>query len=104
MHCGKPLCLDACPEEAITKSADGIVLINPDLCTGCKQCIEACPFGIPQLNPETGIAEKCTLCAHRIDKGLEPACVLACPTNAIGFGDINRLSELKKEKFAQNMV
>ena len=97
-HCGKPPCLDACPTGAITKRADGIVMIDPELCIGCKECIEACPFGIPQVNPETDVAEMCTLCRHRIDQGLEPACVLACPTRAISFGDINKLSDLKREK------
>jgi len=103
-HCAKPACMDACPTEAITQRTDGIVEINPSLCTGCKACIEACPFGAPQLNPETDTVEWCTMCVHRVDKGLEPACVLACPTGAIDFGNTNRLSELKREKYAQSLV
>jgi len=104
MHCEKPPCLDACPTGAIMKRNDGIVLINPALCIGCKRCIEVCPFGIPQINPETGIAEMCKLCMDRLEEGLDPACVLACPTKAITFGNINSLTELKQEKSAQSFV
>lgn len=99
-HCGKPPCIDACPEGAITRRDDGVVLIDPETCVGCKECIEVCPFGAPQIDPETGSAGKCTLCMHRIDQGLKPACVLACPTRAITFGDINHLGELKRGKVA----
>lgn len=97
MHCGKPRCIDACPEKAITKRMDGIVLIDDRLCTGCMLCIEACPFGAPQFNPETNTVGKCLLCVHRVDKGLKPACVLACPTGAIYFGDINEAVEHKRK-------
>ena len=103
-HCAKPACMDVCPTDAITKRADGIVLIKPELCTGCKACIEACPFGAPQLNPEKSIVEMCTLCVHRIDQGLAPACFLACPTEAISFGDTNTLIESKREKYAESFV
>jgi DMSO reductase iron-sulfur subunit len=96
-HCAKPVCEQTCPTGAIHKRIDGIVVLNADLCIGCKACIEACPFGAPQLNPETKVVGKCTLCVHRIDKGLEPACVAACPTRAIYFGDINQLVELKRK-------
>ena len=103
-HCAKPSCMDACPTDAITQRADGIVVINSSLCNGCEACIEACPFGAPQLNPKTDTVEWCTMCMHRIDQGLKPACVLACPTGAIQFGDTNRLSELKREKYAASLV
>jgi len=90
-HCGQPPCIEACPTEAITKRADGIVLIDPELCIGCKECIEACPFGAPQFDPEQEIVGMCNLCAHRLDQGLKPACVENCPTEAIKFGEINEL-------------
>ncbi len=64
-------------------------LVDVNLCIGCQACIEACPFGAPQLNPEGSIVEMCTLCVHHIDQGLAPACFLACPTGAISFGDTN---------------
>lgn len=93
MHCSRPPCIDACPVDAITRRADGIVLISEDLCIVCDACIEACPFEAPQFNPQKNMVEKCTLCVHRIDEGLKPACVQACPTEALLFGDINEVTE-----------
>ncbi len=85
VHCGKPPCLDACPTKAIRKEADGIVLISADLCDGCKKCIEACPFEAMWFDPHRNIVEICTLCVHRVREGLEPSCVLVCPTKALTF-------------------
>ena len=93
MHCDKPDCIEACPENAITKRIDGIVIINDKLCTGCGACIEACPFEAPQYNPEKNVVVMCNLCVHRVDKGLKPACVLACPTGALLFDDVNKVTE-----------
>ena len=103
-HCAKAPCIDACPEKAITKRADGIVLVNEELCNGCMVCFEACPFGVIQLNPETQVAEKCTLCVHRVDAGLEPACVLACPSKCMYFGDINELMIISQAKEAKRLA
>jgi Fe-S-cluster-containing dehydrogenase component len=103
-HCAQPVCMDVCPAEAITQRSDGIVLINSNLCTGCKACIEACPFGAPTLNADTNTVEMCTMCVHRIDKGLEPACILACPTQAIRLGDTNKLINLRRERYAKSLV
>lgn len=104
MHCTKPVCLDACPVGAITKRLDGIVLINPEICIGCAECVQVCPRGAPQLNPKTNIFEMCTMCVHRVDKGLEPVCVRACPYEAIRFGETNQLIELKRERFASSIA
>jgi Fe-S-cluster-containing dehydrogenase component len=100
-HCVKPICADVCPTKAIVKRADGIVLINPEQCIGCMACIEACPFSAPQFNPHKGVVEKCTLCAHRIDRGLKPACVEYCPSGAIIFGEINNITEQIRKRIAK---
>jgi len=103
-HCAKAPCIDACSEKAITKRSDGIVLINQELCNGCMACAEACPFGAVQLNAETQVAEKCTLCVERVDAGLEPACVRACPSKCMYFGDINELIRISQAKEARRVV
>lgn len=93
LHCRRPPCKDACPVKAITKREDGIVLIDRELCTGCKDCIEACPLGVMQFDQEKGIAQKCDLCVARLDRGLPPACVAACPSHCIHFGDTKEITE-----------
>lgn len=85
-HCFEPACIKSCPVGAISKrSADGIVLIDQDLCIGCKYCIWACPYGAPQFNETTRKVEKCTFCVHRIGAGLKPACVTTCTGKALDF-------------------
>jgi len=92
-HCENPLCVAVCPTHAMQKrEKDGIVFIEEDRCVGCKLCIHACPWGAPQWNPETGKAVKCDLCKDRIDVGLLPDCVGACPTGCLSFGNIDRMS------------
>ena len=99
MHCSRPPCKDVCPVDAITKRDDGIVLIDEELCIGCKDCIEACPLGVMQFDEEKEVAQKCDLCVARLDRGLQPACVAACPSHCIYFGDVKEIAErLGKEK------
>ena len=93
MHCSHPPCKDACPVEAISKREDGIVLIDEELCIGCKDCIEACPLGIMQFDEDKEVAQKCDLCVSRVDKGLPPACAAACPSHCIYFGNIQEVTE-----------
>lgn len=108
-HCDNPACVAACPTGAAYKREDGIVMQDPELCIGCKACIEACPYqgvrtfidGEPQHYTafDTGDAdalahvantvEKCTFCAHRVDRGEQPFCVEVCPGRARVFGDLN---------------
>lgn len=108
-HCEDPACLRACPNKAIYKRPDGIVLIDQDRCRGTGACVSACPYGNIILKPNDkwylpedrsyesdfvkprlneNVARKCTFCAQRVDQGLEPACVVACPTTARIFGDL----------------
>ena len=100
-HCANPPCMSACPVAAISKRNDGIVLFSEELCIGCKQCMEACPFGAPQYNPKKDVVQACNLCQERVDQGLQPACVQNCPTQALLFGDPNTLSDRLREKQAQ---
>ena len=93
MHCSRPSCKDACPVDAITKRDDGVVLIDEELCIGCKDCIEACPLGVMQFDEEKNIAQKCDLCVQRLDRGVLPACVAACPGHCIYYGDIAEVTE-----------
>jgi molybdopterin-containing oxidoreductase family iron-sulfur binding subunit len=110
-HCENPPCVQVCPTKASFVRKDGIVLIDEHRCIGCRYCMIACPYraryfnfrdpkeGLKEeeRNPDVpmrkeGVVEKCTFCVHRIDKGLEPACVEACNKlheGAITFGDLN---------------
>jgi len=81
-------CTQVCPVGATFDTPDGAVLVDPNYCIGCGFCIQACPYGCRFLNPVTRTAEKCTLCYHRITRGLKPACVEVCPTQARVFGDL----------------
>jgi Fe-S-cluster-containing dehydrogenase component/formate-dependent nitrite reductase membrane component NrfD len=88
-HCANPPCVRICPVTAMYQREDGIVEFDPSICIGCKSCMQACPYDSIYLDPETNTAAKCTFCAHRIDVGLEPACVVVCPEHAILAGDLN---------------
>src|SRR3954470_24303029 len=88
-QCAHAPCVTACPTAAMFKRKDGIVDFDKSICIGCKACMAACPYDAIFINPEDHSAEKCNFCAHRIDMGLEPACVVVCPTEAILVGDMN---------------
>ncbi|MGQ0568506.1 MAG: 4Fe-4S dicluster domain-containing protein [Armatimonadota bacterium] len=88
-QCDDAPCAAACPTTAMYRRPDGIVDFNKSICIGCKACIAACPYDAIFINPNDHSAEKCNFCAHRIDQGLEPACVVVCPTEAILVGDLN---------------
>ncbi|MCL5961401.1 MAG: 4Fe-4S dicluster domain-containing protein [Chloroflexi bacterium] len=103
-HCAKPACLEACPEDAISKRTDGIVVYHDDRCTGCMACIEACPFGSPQFNEQKGVVQKCDLCVQRVDQGLDPACVHHCPTGALFFGDPNDFADQIRKRRSKILI
>lgn len=86
-HCDAAPCVEICPVVALHKRPDAIVDLDRDLCIGCRACMQACPYDALYLNDDTGTAEKCHYCAHRTEVGLEPACVVVCPEQAIVAGD-----------------
>jgi Fe-S-cluster-containing dehydrogenase component/formate-dependent nitrite reductase membrane component NrfD len=88
-QCAHAPCVTACPTTAMFKRPDGIVDFDKSICIGCKACMAACPYDAIFINPSDHSAEKCNFCAHRIDMGLEPACVVVCPVEAILVGDMN---------------
>ncbi|TCS60557.1 sulfate reduction electron transfer complex DsrMKJOP subunit DsrO [Varunaivibrio sulfuroxidans] len=89
-QCEKPQCVSVCPTGATYKrKEDGIVVIDSNVCIGCKYCVQACPYGMRFINPTTGAADKCDFCLHRVENGLVPACVNTCQGKARIFGDLN---------------
>jgi Fe-S-cluster-containing dehydrogenase component len=88
-HCTDAPCVAICPTKALFKRDDGIVDFDTDLCIGCKSCMQACPYDALYIDPMENTAQKCNYCAHRVDIGLEPACVIVCPEQAIIAGDID---------------
>ncbi len=113
-HCTNPPCVRVCPTQATFKRPDGIVVMDMHRCIGCRFCMAGCPYGsrsfnwgdprpyVKKTNPEyptrmKGVVEKCNFCAERLAKGLHPACVEACKSGAMVFGDLaNPSSEVRK--------
>ena len=98
MHCEDPPCATACLTGAITKLDEGPVTINQDKCIGCKFCVSACPFHIPQFDPAVGKVRKCDMCQKRIADGLNPQCVDVCPVEARYFGTYEEIIAEGTEK------
>ncbi|MDL0136063.1 4Fe-4S dicluster domain-containing protein [Halobacterium salinarum] len=105
-HCENAPCVKVCPVNATYTRDDGIVKIDYDKCMGCRYCMAACPYNArvfnwdePEHRPEDGtgdvaerpqgVVEKCTFCSHRVEDGLDPACVVNCPADARIFGDLD---------------
>jgi len=104
-HCDNPPCVFVCPCGASYKQkGTGIVLVDHNVCSGCKACIAACPYDARFIHPK-GYADKCTFCEHRVKKGLLPGCASTCPTKAINFGDFDQpgspLHELMKGRIVR---
>ncbi len=88
-HCDNAPCVAICPTMALYQRPDGIVDFDKSRCIGCKSCMQACPYDALYIDDDTHTAAKCNFCAHRIDQGLQPACVMVCPEEAIIFGDLD---------------
>ncbi len=103
-HCENPPCVDSCPEDAIQKRNDGIVILDQELCSGCQACLTACPFNVIIFNENKNVAEKCHFCAHRVDQGLEPFCLICCEGQAIHFGDLNDTNSVVSKLISGNNI
>lgn len=102
MHCTEPGCLIACPADgAIVQYANGIVDFQQDQCIGCGYCMSGCPFNIPKFSPVSRKVFKCTLCSDRVNEGLEPACIKACPTGCLHFGTKDEMKDLAENRAQQ---
>ncbi len=102
-HCLEPACASACFVKAFTKTPEGAVTYNADICVGCRYCMVACPFEIPTYEydePLTPRVMKCTMCYPRITKGKLPGCVQSCPTEALVFGERNELLSVARQRIA----
>ena len=88
-HCREASCMSACTAGAIYRRADGLVIVDPEKCTGCKACVDGCGYGAIFFNEDLNLAQKCTGCAHLLDGGewTVPRCVDVCPTEALKFGE-----------------
>jgi anaerobic dimethyl sulfoxide reductase subunit B len=102
MHCVDPVCVQACPEGAISKNADtGVVVVDRDKCIGCKTCLKECPFKAPAFGIDKKM-QKCNMCVNKIDFTSEnPPCVATCPTKALVFG---KISSEEKSAMAEAMI
>lgn len=103
-HCNNPPCVDSCPTEALIKREDGLVILDKDLCTGCKDCMNVCPYNVIKFDGANNIIEKCNLCVHRIDQDLEPFCVICCEGQALYFGDLNESSSKITKLISERQV
>ncbi len=87
-HCESPTCVEVCPTGGMRKREDGIVEVDQDICVGCRYCEWVCPYSAPQYDAEAGVMTKCNMCADYVAEGKAPACVSACPSRALDFGEL----------------
>lgn len=108
MHCEDAPCLKACPTNSIARGADGVVRIDTTTCDSSKDCIAACPYGAIHTDPVADVADKCDWCSHRLEVGMDPACVEVCPAEVYAFGDLNdpasKVSQIYRRRGAELSV
>jgi len=100
-HCVRAGCLESCPTGAIIRTEFDSVYVQPDICNGCGYCVVNCPFGVIDRREDDGRAWKCTLCYDRLKADMAPACVKACPTDSIKFGDVEELRETARARVSR---
>jgi Fe-S-cluster-containing dehydrogenase component len=107
MHCEEPLapCAQVCPVLAILITPEGVVQqAEPSRCIACRNCVYACPFGVPKMDLEARLMKKCNLCYDRTSQGLKPWCAQACPTGAIWYGDYEEFANQRRGQAVRNTV
>lgn len=100
-HCENAPCAQACPTKTIEVRPNGLVVIHEEGCIGCRTCVEACPWDVPKLDPVTNKAYKCVGCYDRVEAGMEPACVSACPSVALFAGEAEEVAEEANKRAAE---
>lgn len=103
-HCADSPCVQVCPVGATFESPDGVVLVDEQYCLGCRYCVQACPYGCRYIDPQKHTVDKCSLCYHRITKGLTTACCEACPTDARVLADLKNPNDPVHEFLRVNKV
>ena len=103
-HCTQTPCVQLCPVGASYRTVDGVILVDEKRCIGCGYCVQACPYGSRFIHPVTHTASKCTLCYHRLTRGLKTACVQACPVGARLLGDRKKVGDMVAEIIATQPV
>ncbi len=98
-HCVHPKCAGVCPTDAFVQREDGIVYIDETRCMGCGYCAWACPYSVPQYNPDLGRMTKCNFCMDELDQGRPPACVAACPMRILDYAVISEQSSVISEEY-----
>ncbi len=101
-RCDPAPCALSCPTRALDPE-DGDLKLHPEKCSGCGLCLGACPFGMIGYNAKDNVAALCNLCAPRLARGLEPACVLACPTAALSYRDFDDHAANERRRVSARM-
>ena len=103
MHCDSPTCAEVCPADAIKKTGDGVVqTARKPRCIACNNCVLACPFGVPKMKTDFKLMMKCDMCYDRTSEGLRPMCATVCPSQALFFGPLVQIEELRPRSVATN--